>query len=126
MTPIEIGECLAFDIDTEYRHTAEAFGNTGVRVIGTPALIGFLESAAGRILRRHEEDGEVSVGTTVDVRHLAAAPEGATITATAEVVAVDGNRIDFAVEARHGTRVLMSGRHGRAVVTFDRFMKGVG
>ena len=125
MTAVEIGEHLTFDIDTEYRHTAEAFGNDGVRVVGTPALIGFLETAAGRILRRHQDDGDVSVGTSVDVRHLAAAPEGATITATAEVVAVDGDRIEFAVEARHGERVLMTGHHGRAIVTFDRFMRGL-
>ena len=109
-------------VATTERDSAEAFGNPGVPVVATPALIGFLETAAHRCLDGAYEPGEGSVGTHVDVRHLAAAPAGATIEASAEVTVIDGRRIRFAVAARWGDTLLMQGTHERAVVDLARFM----
>ncbi|MGH6883804.1 MAG: thioesterase family protein, partial [Hypericibacter sp.] len=103
-------------------HTASAIGNAGVHVVSTPALIGFLEDASHRAILDCYEAGEVSVGTKVDIEHLAAAPLGQPIEATAEVTAVQGRRVDFQVEARQGDRVVMRGRHQRAVVDLARFL----
>ena len=72
---------------------------TGVPVVGTPALIGFLETAADRCLRPFYEDREGSVGTLVEIVHLAPAPQNALIEARAELIAIDGRRYRFAVEA---------------------------
>jgi predicted thioesterase len=105
--------------------SAEAFGNPGVRVVGTPALIGFLETAAHRCLETAYEPGEGSVGTHVDVRHLAAAPDGAEIESTAEVIRVAGRRVRFAVAARWGETLVMEGTHERAVVDLARFLAKV-
>jgi predicted thioesterase len=107
---------------TTSRDSAEAFGNPGVHVVATPALIGFLETAAHRCLESAYEPGEGSVGTHVDVRHLAAAPDGATIESTAEVIGVDGSRVRFAVAARWGETLVMQGTHERAVVDLARFL----
>src|SRR4029077_16634276 len=100
MKPVEVGQRLSFRIETEYRDTAEAFGNANVRVVGTPALVGFLETAADRCLMPCYEAKEGSGGTSIELAHLAAAPEGSIVDASAEVIGVDGRRVRFAVEAR--------------------------
>jgi fluoroacetyl-CoA thioesterase len=122
MKPIEPGIRNSFAIETQYRDTAEAFGNLGVPVVGTPALVGFLESAAERCLKPFYEGKEGSLGASIDVVHLAPAPENSTIEARAEVVSVDGRKMRFAVEARLGERLLMKGFHERVVVDLERFL----
>ena len=106
----------------EERHTASAVGNVGANVVSTPSLIGFLEQASHRVILPFVEEGELSVGTRVEVDHLAAAFVGQPIVATARIVAVEGRRITFEVEARQGDRVVMKGRHGRAIVKRDRLL----
>jgi len=120
--PAAIGAQHRYSIATGPEHTAEAFGNTGVPVVGTPALIGFLETAADRCLRPFYELKEGSVGTLVEIVHLAPALKGATIEARAELVAIDGRRHRFAVKALHGDTPLMTGIHERVVVDLERFL----
>src|SRR5262252_4886683 len=98
-------------------------GNIYVDVVATTALILFLEAVAAELIDDCCESGEISVGTAVNVRHLAAAPIGAKIKATARVTAVQGRRVDFAVEAHHGRKVLMTGTIQRVVVNLERFLR---
>jgi fluoroacetyl-CoA thioesterase len=122
MKPIPLGETATVEIMPEPHHTAAAMGNVGVEVVGTPALVGYLELASHRAIRQSCEAGEVTVGTRVEVDHLAPAFLGTPVTARAEVVAVEGRRITFRVEARQGERLVMTGRHGRAVVALARLL----
>lgn len=122
MKPIAVGASGVYRIEPTPAHTASAIGNAGVHVVSTPALIGFLEDASHRAILDCYDAGEVSVGTKVDVEHLAAAPLGQVIDATAEVIAVQGRRVDFKVEARQAGRIVMQGRHQRAVVLLARFL----
>ncbi len=122
MKAIAPGTRLSFVVQTRYRDTAEAFGNPGVPLVGTPALVGFLESAADRCLKPFYEAGEGSVGTSIDVVHLAPAPVNSSIAASAEVISVDGQKLRFAVEARRGESLLMKGFHERMVVDLGRFL----
>ena len=126
MKPIAVGTRHVYRIETGDRHTAEHYGNDGVAVVATPVLIGFLETAAHECIAASYEAGEGSVGTAVNVRHLAAALPGAVVLAEARVTAVDGRRVDFAVEARVGEKLLMAGTHGRAVVDLRRFLASLG
>ncbi len=126
MKPIAPGTRHSFTVQTGKRDTAEAFGNAGVPVVGTPALVGFLETAAERCLKPFYEGKEGSVGTTIDVAHLAPALENATLEAHAEVVRVEGRKVRFAVEARLGETVLMKGFHERAVVDLQHFLAKLG
>ncbi len=105
--------------------TAAAFGAGGVRVLGTPVMIGLMENAAWRLVQPHMNPGETTVGILVNVRHLAATPMGDTITATAELVEIDGRRLVFHVEARDSRQVIGEGIHERARVLLDRFMERV-
>jgi fluoroacetyl-CoA thioesterase len=122
MKSIALGAHHSFTVKTQYRDTAEAFGNAGVTVVGTPALVGFLETAADRCLKPFYEGREGSLGSIVDVAHLAPAPANATIEASAEVVAIEGRKVRFAVTARYGASLLMKGFHERVVVDMERFL----
>ena len=118
-----IGKQTSLTIEATEEDSAAAVGNTNVDVVATTSLILFLEAVAAELIDDCCEAGEISVGSAVNVRHLAAAPIGARIKATAKVTAVQGRRIDFAVEAHHGRKTLMIGTHQRVVVNQERFMK---
>jgi predicted thioesterase len=118
-----IGKQTSLTIEATEDDSAAAVGNTNVDVVATTSLILFLEAVAAELIDDCCEAGEISVGSAVNVRHLAAAPIGAQIKATAKVTAVQGRRIDFAVEAHHGRKTLMIGTHQRVVVNQERFMK---
>ncbi len=112
--------------NTTRANLAAAFGNAGVNVVGTPALIGFLETAAAGCIVSLLQDGDASVGTSINVQHLAAAPAFAKIEAMVELVARDENRLKFAVELRWGGTVVMRGSHERRIVNLARFMARLG
>ena len=118
-----IGKQTSLTIEATEEDSAAVVGNTNVDVVATTSLILFLEAVAAELIDDCCEAGEISVGSAVNVRHLAAAPIGARIKATAKVTAVQGRRIDFAVEAHHGRKTLMIGTHQRVVVNLERFMK---
>lgn len=106
-------------------HTAARFGAGGVRVLGTPMMIGLMENAAFSALQALLPEGQTSVGTRVDIRHLAATPIGMRVTATAELLEVDGRRLVFRVEARDEKELIGDGQHERAIITLDRFLSRV-
>lgn len=102
-------------------HTAAALGSGNVNVFSTPALIALLEAAAIAALDGHLPSGQTSVGTHLDVRHLAATPVGMTVRATATLIQVDGRRLVFAVEAHDDVEQVGAGTHERFVVDKARF-----
>ncbi len=106
-------------------HTAARFGAGGVRVLGTPMMIGLMENAAFSALQPLLPAGQSSVGTRVDIRHLAATPVGMKVTATAELIEVDGRRLLFRVEARDERELIGEGQHERFIITLDRFLARV-
>ena len=122
MKPIPLGLAQRHELVPDASHTAAAVGNKGVAVVGTPFLVGYFEIAAHRAILPYCEPGEVTVGTRIEVDHLAAALPGSRVTADAKVVSVEGRRILFEVEVRQGERLLMKGRHGRAIVRLDKLL----
>jgi predicted thioesterase len=102
-------------------HTAAALGSGNVNVFSTPALIALLEAAAIAALDGHLPPGQTSVGTRLDVRHLAATPVGMTVRATATLIQVDGRRLVFEVEAHDDVEQVGAGTHERFVVDKARF-----
>ena len=96
--------------------TAHAMGNRGVHVFATPFVVGMLEDAANAVLRPHLTAGAGSVGTMVEMKHLAATPVGMKVRAKATLVETDGKRFLFAVEAWDEKDKIAEGRHERFVV----------
>jgi predicted thioesterase len=98
-------------------------GNRGVRVLATPFVIGLLEDAAHAVIKPHLPPGAATVGTMVEMRHLAATPVGMKARAKATLLETDGRRYLFAVEAWDEKEKIAEGRHERFVVAdLDRFL----
>ena len=95
-------------------------------VYATPMMILEMELASADAIKTCLEPGWITVGTEVDIRHLAASPVGATIRTTAQVIAVERRVIRFEVAAFHGERKIGAGRHARGLVNLERFMKRFG
>lgn len=94
-------------------------------VLATPWLIAALEASARLAIEPCLEVKERSVGTYVEVEHLAPTPEGATVVCRARVIRSDGPVVTFQVEARDGTEVVARGLHRRRVIDVDRFARRV-
>ena len=104
--------------------TAHAMGNTGVNVFATPFLIGLLEDAAGSVIHPHLPPGASTVGTLVEVKHLAATPVGMKVRAKATLLETDGRRYLFAVEAWDEKEKIAEGRHERVVIpNLEKFLE---
>jgi fluoroacetyl-CoA thioesterase len=90
-------------------------------VLGTPVMITLMEEAALACVEHALEPGHQSLGTHLDVSHVAATPIGMRITATAELVEIDGRKLHFAVKARDEAELIGEGRHSRMIVDVARF-----
>jgi len=96
-------------------------------VFATGFLVGFLEWACIRAINPHIDwPREQTVGTHIDVSHEAATPPGLEVTATVELIAVEGRRLVFNVEAHDGVDLISKGRHERFVINRDKFVAKLG
>jgi len=102
-------------------HTAPSIGSGKVPVLGTPVMINVIEAAALAAVEHLLPAGHQSLGIHLDVRHFAATPIGMHVTATAELIAVDGRTLSFRVEARDDKEPIGGGSHQRVVVNVARF-----
>jgi len=91
-------------------------------VFATGFMVGFLEWACIKCINPHLDwPKEQTVGTHVNVSHQAATPPGLEVTATVELIEVDGKRLVFSVEAHDGIDVISKGRHERFIINRERF-----
>jgi fluoroacetyl-CoA thioesterase len=102
-------------------HTAPRVGSGRVRVLATPVMINLMEAAALDCIEALLPDGHQSLGIHLDVSHHAATPVGMLIVATARLIAVEGRRLKFEVEARDEKEAIGGGTHARVVVNVARF-----
>jgi fluoroacetyl-CoA thioesterase len=112
----------------EYSHTVvesdtarASNGESLPPVLSTPRLIGLLEHAAHSSLLTHLADGQGSVGSLVNIRHLAATPVGMAVRLRAELLEVDGRRLRFKVEAWDAVDKIAEGEHERFIIDRARF-----
>lgn len=101
--------------------TAAAIGSGEVRVLATPRLVALAEAATMAALAGRLDPAETSVGTRVELDHLAPSPVGARLTAAAELVGVAGRKLTFEVRVSQDGREVGRGRLLRAIVARDRF-----
>ena len=102
-------------------HTAPRVGSGRVRVLATPVMINLIEAAALAAVENLLPAGHQSLGTVLNVRHIAATPVGMRVEATAEVLEIDGRTIRFRVEARDEKELIGDGTHERVVVNVAKF-----
>jgi predicted thioesterase len=92
-------------------------------VYGTPMMIYLMEVASGQAVTPHLPPGWVTVGSEVNIRHLAPTPIGRTVVATSRVVETTKRSVLFAVEAHDGERKIGEGTHRRGAVDVAEFMR---
>jgi fluoroacetyl-CoA thioesterase len=102
-------------------HTAPRVGSGRVHVLATPVMINLIEAAALAAVEHLLPAGHQSLGTLLNVRHIAATPVGMRVVATAEVIGIDGRTIRFRVEARDEKELIGDGTHERVVVNVAKF-----
>ena len=102
-------------------HTAPRVGSGKVHVLATPVMINLVEAAALAAVEHLLPEGHQSLGTRLDVRHIAATPIGMRVEATAEVERVEGRNLYFRVEARDERELIGDGTHERVVVNVAKF-----
>lgn len=122
--PLTPGQTAEVELTVTPERTADALGNRGVRVFATPFLVALLEDAAGAVLKAHLPPGGASVGTMVEMKHLAATPLGMKVRARATLLETDGKRFLFAVEAHDEMDKIAEGKHERFIVpNLDTFLE---
>jgi len=102
-------------------HTAPQVGSGRIHVLATPVMINLIEAAALAAVEHLLPAGHQSLGTHLDVRHIAATPVGMKVHASAELVKIEGRTLSFRVEARDEAELIGDGVHERVVVNVERF-----
>src|SRR5580700_9207386 len=102
-------------------HTAPFVGSGRIAVLATPVMINLFEAAALAAIEHLLPPGHQSLGTHLDVSHVAATPVGMLVKAEAEVIAVEGRVVSFRVAARDPRDLIGEGTHQRMVVNLERF-----
>ena len=95
-------------------------------VFATPMMILQMELTSGDAIRNRLKPGWVTVGTEVNIKHIAASPVGATVRTTSKVIAVERRVIRFEVASFHGERKIGEGFHARGLVNVERFSERFG
>lgn len=106
-------------------HTAPRVGSGKIRVLATPVMINLIEAAALKAAEHLLPEGHQSLGTLLNVKHIAATPVGMKIKATATVTKVEGRNIYFDVTAVDEKEEIGGGTHERVVVNVERFDRRV-
>lgn len=103
------------------QHTAPHVGSGKVHVLATPVMVNLMEAAALAAAERFLPEGHQSLGTRLDVRHIAATPVGMRVKARAELVRIEGRNLTFKVAAHDESELIGDGTHVRVVVNVARF-----
>jgi fluoroacetyl-CoA thioesterase len=121
MAAYEIGATREETLQVGNEQAITFLGEQGARVLSTPQMILYMERISRNLILPMLDPGHDTVGTHVNVSHSAAAPMGATVNFLAELLAINGRRAEFRVQARLGEKIVGEGFHQRAIVEIARF-----
>lgn len=121
MPELEIGASQEETLLVTSEVAIDFLGQEDARVLATPYLIAYMEMTARNLAKSRLEAGHDTVGTMVNIRHLAATPIGMLVTFRAKLLNVDGRRLLFEVEAFDEKERIGEGTHERAIVNIARF-----
>ena len=104
-------------------HTAMSFGSGFVKVLATPMMIGLMEKAALIAVDEHLGDGFATVGTIVNIKHMAATPVGMKVKAVAVLTNIEGKKLTFDIEVYDEKEKIGEGTHERYIIDLAKFLK---
>lgn len=121
---LEVGLKYTSSVVVEKSNCASAVGSGGLDVFATPSMVALMENAAMNAVAPFLPEGSTTVGSEINVAHNRPSGVGAVVTATAELVAVEGRRLQFKVVAEDGGAI-GEGTHVRYIVDAERFLSKV-
>jgi predicted thioesterase len=119
---VEIGRTYQSQTRVEEWMTAEKAGNKGVDVLSTPMLLQLIEDAAIQCLGPAITSDDITLGSYIDLTHLAPTPVGFIVRVEVEILGVDGRRVNFAVAAFDEREKIAEGTHERYIIEKSRFL----
>lgn len=105
-----------------HENTAKKLGSGTLDVFATPAMVALMEEAAWKCVADELEPGMGTVGTMMQIKHVAATPLGMRVTAECELTEVDGRRLVFNVQAMDEAGMIGTGTHERFIIAEEKFM----
>lgn len=121
--PLTVGLRGKATVKVVPENTAAAAGSGALPVFATPCMIALMEKAALETVQPYLDEGQGTVGTRIEVSHLAATPVGMTVRAEAELTDIDRRRLSFSVRAYAGEELIGEGRHERFIIDSERFLQ---
>ncbi|MBP3496142.1 MAG: thioesterase family protein [Clostridia bacterium] len=118
---ITTGNKNIIEITVTKNDTARVFGSGELEVLATPRMVALMEECAYKCIASELDEGQSTVGTLMNVKHLSATPVGMRAWAEAEVTEVDGRRIVFSVKAYDDSGLIGEGTHERFIIFAEKF-----
>ena len=118
---MEIGKTYSVSLTVDESKLACSVGSGSVEVYATPMMIALIENCAAACVQDELPEGDTTVGTLINVSHVAATPCGMKVTATATLTAIDGRQLSFHVKAEDECGLIGEGEHQRVIVHTDKF-----
>lgn len=118
---LEIGMKGKQEVAADETNSAKTMGSGTLDVFATPAMIALMEKTAWESVQPYLEEGSGTVGTLMNVKHVAASPVGMKITCETELTKVDGRALTFSVKAFDEAGLIGEGEHERFIVYNEKF-----
>jgi len=113
-------------VKVSLENCASAVGSGGLDVFATPSMVALMENAAMNAVAPYLPEGSTTVGSEINTTHIKPSALGSEISATATLVAVEGRKLQFNVEACDDAGIIGKGTHVRFIVDVERFMAKLG
>lgn len=119
---LDTGLTFAIEKEVTENDTAKVFGSGELDVLATPRMIALMEEASYKCVSKELDEGASTVGTYLDVKHLAATPVGMKVKVESTLDAVDGRRLVFSVKAYDESGIIGEGKHERFIIFSEKFV----
>jgi fluoroacetyl-CoA thioesterase len=120
---LEVGLTFKKDYLIKQEHAARHVGSGDIEVLSTPSMIGFIENAAMECVKPELAQGQITVGSAINIKHLGPVPIGEKLTVTAQLINIDKERLTFKVRAEWRNEVIGEGLHERFIVNREKFLQ---
>jgi predicted thioesterase len=122
---LKIGDTNLKEYIVKYENTADFFGNEGVTVLSTPSMIGFMEDTAKQIVTSKIPSNYRPVGTKIEVEHINSTPINARVTVKVTLLALEGRKLCFGVEAYNESCKIGFGKYEQHIIDLNKFLNKI-
>lgn len=119
---LSIGEITSVEYKVKEKDNAHSYGNKGVMVLSTPALLKYIENGASSLLFDRLPEGHSPVGTQVNLNHIGACPVEGTITVESKVIKMERNKVSYNFKVFYKDRLIADGSYKQAIIELKRFL----